>query len=286
MLSHASLIREREIMAVTNLSLENICKRIRLTLCQVSHQTKTPHLGSCLSSVELMTALYWQELNIFPEKPNHPQRDFFGLSKGHAASLLYTVLAYRGFFAIDELFEHGKTGSRFEEHPGVNAPDGCELVSGSLGHTLGQFAGMALAAKIQNKGNRFYVLMGDGELNEGTVWEAAMFAANRGLNNLVAIIDFNKWQGTGRSEEILHLEPLEQKWQAFGWHAIRINGHCIIEIEQALAKAREIEGRPVAIVADTVKGAGISFMEDDNNWHYRIPTAEEVNYVSKELGLA
>lgn len=273
-------------MAATISTLEDICKRIRLTLCQVSQQTKTPHLGSCLSSVELMTALYWNELNIYPENPNHHKRDYFGLSKGHAASLLYTILAYRGYFEVDELFNHGKTGSRFEEHPGINAPLGTELVSGSLGHALGQFTGMALAAKIQNKDNRFYVLMGDGELNEGTVWEAAMFAANQRLNNLVAIVDFNKWQGTGRSEEIFHLEPLEQKWQAFGWHAIRINGHNLEDIQQAFAQANDLNDKPVAIIADTIKGAGVSFMEDDNNWHYRIPTEEEVNVIKEELGLA
>lgn len=258
---------------------------IRYTLCEVSSKTKTPHLGSCLSGVELLTALYWHELNIDPNQPNKTDRDYFLLSKGHAASLLYTTLAYRGFFAIDDLLQHGKTGSSFEEHPGIHAPAGVENVSGSLGHALSLATGMALSCKIQQQANRFYVLMGDGELNEGTVWEAAMFAAGQRLNNLVAIIDFNKLQGTGQSCDIMHLEPLHEKWRAFGWHVIRIDGHDMAAIQQALVSARSIR-QPVCIIADTIKGKGISFMENDNNWHYRIPTAQELTVIQAELGLA
>ncbi len=269
----------------SSVSLAELCKKIRLTLCEVSQQTKTPHLGSCLSSVELLAALYWQELNIDPLNPNKVERDYFALSKGHAASLLYTVLAYRGYFPVKDLYQHGKTGSPFEEHPGVNAPAGVELVAGSLAHALGQFTGMALSAKIKGLSNRFYVLMGDGELNEGTIWEAAMFAAGQKLNNLVAIVDFNKWQGTGRSKDIMHMEPLEDKWTAFGWHSIRVNGHDLSQITEALEEAKTITDKPIVIIADTIKGAGVSFMEDDNNWHYRIPTEDEVIKIAQELAL-
>lgn len=264
---------------------KDIAAQIRYTLCQVSQRTRTPHLGSSLSCVDLLVSLYWQQLNIDPEQPNSPDRDYFLLGKGHAASAIYTTLAYRGFFPVDDLFEHGQTDSIFEEHPGVNSPSGIETVSGSLGHALSLASGMALSSKIQNKNNQFYVLMGDGEINEGTVWEAAMFAAGQGLNNLVAIIDFNKLQGTGESCEIMHLEPLEEKWKAFGWHTIRVNGHDHDALNTAFAQAKTWDG-PVCIVADTVKGKGISFMENDNNWHYRIPTEEEVLLAGEELGLA
>lgn len=262
--------------------LQKISAKMRHTLCDVSNKTKTPHLGSCLSCVDILTTLYWRILNIDATDPDMPERDYFLMSKGHAASALYTVLAYKGFFDIDALYEHGQDGSQFEEHPGVNAPAGVEVVSGSLGHALPLAAGMALSCLIQKKSNRFYVLMGDGELNEGSIWEAAMFAAGKGLSNLVAIVDFNKLQGTGRSCDIMHLEPLEEKWRAFGWHAVRLDGHDIDGLERALKEADTIE-KPVCIIADTVKGKGISFMEDDNNWHYRIPTEDEVQQAAVEL---
>ncbi|KZN47180.1 transketolase [Pseudoalteromonas luteoviolacea] len=266
------------------MNLETIAAKMRHTLCDVSSQTKTPHLGSCLSCVDILATLYWRVLNIDPNMPNASDRDYFLLGKGHAASALYTALAYRGFFDIQALYEHGQTGSQFEEHPGINAPSGVETVSGSLGHALSLAAGMALSTKLQQKENRFYVLMGDGELNEGTVWEAAMFAAGKKLDNLVAIVDFNKLQGTGESCDIMHLEPLEEKWRAFGWHTIRINGHDLNSLQNAFEQAKQ-QSQPVCIVADTIKGKGVSFMENDNNWHYRIPKADEVDMAKKELGL-
>ena len=266
-------------------TLESISAKVRYTLCDVSQKTKTPHLGSCLSSVDIVTALYWQVLNINPDQPNLSERDYFLLSKGHAASVLYTALAYRGFFDVAELYQHGSTGSQFEEHPGINAPAGVENVSGSLGHALSLACGMAVSTKLNGNDNRFYVLMGDGELNEGTVWEAAMFAAGKKLNNLVAIVDFNKLQGTGESCEIMHLEPLQDKWQAFGWHTIRVDGHCFTSLIAAFNEAKQ-QHQPVCIIADTVKGKSVSFMENDNNWHYRIPTEGEVALAKQELGLS
>ncbi|MFT2111653.1 transketolase [Marinomonas sp. 2405UD68-3] len=264
--------------------LIKISAKIRHTLCDISYTTKTPHLGSSLSCIDILTVLYWKILNINPNKANMDERDYFILSKGHAASALYTTLAYRGFFDIEDLYQHGQTDSVFEEHPGANSPKGVEAVSGSLGHALSLATGMALACKIKKQDNQFYVLMGDGELNEGTIWEAAMFAAGKKLNNIVAIIDFNKLQGTGISCEIMHLEPLEGKWAAFGWHTIRVDGHDIKALNAAFLEAKAIN-KPVCIVADTIKGKGISFMENDNNWHYRIPTQDEVEKAKQELGL-
>jgi len=267
------------------MTLNSIAAQIRYTLCDVSSQTKTPHLGSCLSCVDILTVLYWRTMHITPNNPANPERDYFLLGKGHAASALYTTLAYRDYFSPSALYEHGQTGSQFEEHPGIHAPAGVETVSGSLGHALSLATGMALSKQLQGAKNRFYVLMGDGEINEGTVWEAAMFAAGKRLSNLVAIVDFNKLQGTGESTEIMHLEPLEEKWRAFGWHTMRVDGHDLGALEQALEAAKSIQ-QPVCIVADTVKGKGVSFMENDNNWHYRIPTEEEVAQAKQELGIS
>lgn len=264
--------------------LQIISNKIRHTICEVSQQTGTPHLGSSLSCVDILTVLYWNVLNIDPKNATLSDRDYFLLSKGHASSALYTALAYKGFYDISELYEHGKTNSAFEEHAGKNAPPGVEVVSGSLGHSLSIAAGMALAANIKGEDNRFYVLMGDGELNEGTIWEAAMFAAGKELNNLVAIVDFNKLQGTGESCEIMHLEPLHEKWEAFGWQTYRVDGHDHNALQQAMEAARSAN-KPVCIIADTVKGKGVSFMENDNNWHYRIPTADEVDTAAEELGI-
>lgn len=265
-------------------ALAEVTRRVRHTLVQVSQQTKTPHLASCLSGVDLLTVLYGRHLHWSPELANHPQRDKFLLSKGHAASLLYTVLAYFGMFDITQLFEHGQTGSAFEEHPGIHAPTGVETVSGSLGHNLGIAVGMAKAAQLQRQSNRYFVLMGDGEMNEGSVWEAAMLAPALGVNNLVALVDVNGWQGTGRSKAISALEPLDEKWRSFGWDVQRIDGHDLHAIDTALANTFLAE-KPQAIIADTIKGKGVSFMEDDNNWHYRIPTVEEVARAAKELGI-
>jgi transketolase len=269
---------------MTDAQLAQISAQMRLTLCRVSQQTGTPHLACSLSCIDLLASLYWQVLHIDPDTPLMVERDYFLLSKGHAASALYTALAYRGFFEIEQLFEHGKDGSPLEEHPGVHAPAGVESVSGSLGHALSLAAGMAVACRIQQQDNQFYVLMGDGELNEGTIWEAAMFIGGHKLSQVTAIVDFNKWQGTGRSCDIMHLEPLEDKWKAFGWQVLRIDGHDLSAIYQAFSTAKTID-QPVCIIADTVKGSGISFMQDDNNWHYRIPTAEEVTLAAQELGL-
>jgi transketolase len=272
-------------MKIDKNDLESICRAVRYKLAEVSCKTGTPHLGSCLSAVELLVTLYWQYLRIEPSTLADPNRDYFLLGKGHAASLLYTVLAYRGFYEPQLLLEHGKDNSMFEEHPGMKAPPGVETPSGSLGHALSLATGMALTTKIKNMQNQFYVLVGDGELNEGTNWEAAMFAAKHKLDNLVLVVDFNKLQGTGRSCDIMELEFLDAKFSAFGWHVERINGHNLDEINTAYNSASSCTGKPSVIVADTLKGAGVSFMEDDNNWHYRIPTLEELDVIAQELNI-
>lgn len=259
--------------------------QIRAQLVEVSQRNKVPHLACALSSVEILFTLYFHIMNIRPNDPQWTERDRFLLGKGHAAAVLYSVLAAKGFFPKERVLELGENDSPFEEHPGKNGPPGVENISGSLGHALGLAVGMAKAAMITGMNQHFYVLVGDGELNEGTNWEAALFAPAHNLNNLTVIIDFNKLQGTGRSCDIMQLEDLSAKWRAFGWHTERIDGHDTEELRRVLSSENIHQCKPRAIVADTIKGRGISFMEDDNNWHYRIPTEDELNQVKLELGL-
>ena len=257
---------------------------LRQRLVTTSATAKIPHLGSCLSCVELLVALYWQELRIDPAQPEDPDRDRFLLSKGHGAPILFQVLAERGFFPLSRLEDFGKAGSVFHEHPPKPGYiPGIEAATGSLGHGLPMALGMALAARIQERPTRCYALLSDGECNEGSIWEAALLAASQKEHSLTAIIDFNKWQATGRSQEVMALDPLAAKWEAFGWHAQEIDGHDFVAIAAALAAARAETERPSVIVAHTVKGKGVSFMEDDNNWHYRTPNPEELAAALAEL---
>jgi transketolase len=260
---------------------------LRQRLVSTSAAAKIPHLGSCLSCVELLVALYWQELHVDPANPEDPDRDRFLLSKGHGAPILFQVLAERGFFPLERLDDFGKAGSVFHEHPPKPGYiPGIEAATGSLGHGLPMALGMALAARIQQRPSRCYALLSDGECNEGSIWEAALLAASQKVHTLTAIIDFNKWQATGRSQEVMALDPLAAKWEAFGWHAQEIDGHDLAAIAQALAAARAERERPSVIVAHTVKGKGVSFMEDNNNWHYRTPNPEELAAALAELEAA
>jgi transketolase len=264
--------------------LQATAQTLRKRLVTTSANAKIPHLGSCLSCVELLVQLYWQELRIAPLSPEDPDRDRFLLSKGHGAPILFQVLAEKGFFPLERLEDFGKPGSVFHEHPPKPGYiPGIEAATGSLGHGLPMALGMALAARIQNRPTRCYALLSDGECNEGSIWEAAMLAAAQKVHTLTAIIDFNKWQATGRSQEVMELDPLAAKWEAFGWQALEIDGHDFIAIDQALESARAETTRPSVIVAHTVKGKGISFMEDDNNWHYRTPNAQELAAALTEL---
>lgn len=267
--------------------LQRLASEIRARIIETSHRTSTPHLGSCLSCVDILVAVYFQTLRIDPARPQDPDRDRFILSKGHGAAALFQVLALRGFYPVKMLDTYGEDGGIFAEHPPT--PDhlpGIEAATGSLGHGMPMGLGMALAARIQNHAYNVIALLSDGECNEGSIWEAAMLAASQKVERLAVIIDFNKWQATGRSEEILALNPLAEKWRAFGWSAYEIDGHDMKTLVSHLSRVPDGSGRPVAIVAHTVKGKGVSFMEDDNNWHYRIPTAEEVVASKKELGVA
>ncbi len=265
-------------------AVDDLPRILRGALIGLSHAKGVPHLGSTLSCIDVMIAAYWRAMRIDPHKPSDPDRDRFILSKGHAAKALYVCLAYRGFFDTDLLQKLGEEGGPMAEHPGPNCLPGVEAATGSLGHGLPIGLGHALAARIQNRCYRVFVLMSDGECNEGSVWEAAMMASAQSLHNLTVIVDFNKWQATGRSEEVLSLAPLADKWRSFGWDTVEVDGHDVGAIESLLRESAEKQ--PRAIIAHTVKGKGVSFMEDDNNWHYRIPNANELAQAFIELGLS
>ena len=269
---------------ISTAELKATALRLRQRLVTTSANAKIPHLGSCLSCVELLVALYWRELRIDPAQPEDSARDRFLLSKGHGAPILFQVLAERGFFPLERLEDFGKAGSVFHEHPPKPGYiPGIEAATGSLGHGLPMALGMALAARIKQQPTRCYALLSDGECNEGSIWESAMLAAAQRVGTLTAIIDFNKWQATGRSQQVMALDPLAAKWEAFGWHAQEIDGHDFKAIRAALAAARADEHRPSVIVAHTVKGKGVSFMEDDNNWHYRTPNPGELEAALAEM---
>jgi transketolase len=264
-------------------NLTEIARRIRRELVQMSHAARAPHLGSCLSCVDILVAAYWSVLDVNPSQPNADGRDRLILSKGHGAAALYATLAHRGFFPLEDLAKFNQPGSNLPEQPSPGGAPGIEAATGSLGHGLSIGLGMALAARIKRLPYRVYVVLSDGECNEGSVWEAAMFAAAHQLSNVVAIVDFNRWQATGRSEEIMAISPLADKFEAFGWSACEVDGHDIDALAKAMLAAPNDQGKPTALIAQTVKGKGISFMEDDNNWHYRIPNQEELQAALDEL---
>ncbi|WP_320675960.1 transketolase [Prochlorococcus sp. MIT 1300] len=264
--------------------LRTLASIIRRRVIWTSSKAKIPHLGSCLSCIEILTTLYWSELNIDPKDPYNKSRDRFLLSKGHASPVLLQILSERGFFPKEELNGFGKNGSLFHEHPPKSGLiPGIEAATGSLGHGLPMALGMALSSKIADQKFRSYALLSDGECNEGSIWEAALLAAAQKTSQLTAIIDFNKWQATGRSQDIMALDPLAKKWDAFGWHALEVDGHNIGELLNCFELAKQETQKPSVIIAHTIKGKGISFMEDDNNWHYRTPNTEELELALKEL---
>ena len=263
--------------------LADVARSLRYQVVQMSHASGAPHLGSSLSCLDILVAAYWRTLRINPAAAGAPNRDRFILSKGHAAPALYTCLAARGFFPETWLDTFAVHGGQLAEQPAPNCAPGVELATGSLGHGLPVGCGLALAGRIKHLDYRTLVVMSDGECNEGSVWEAAMFAAGKSLGRLTVVIDYNKWQATGRSDEVLALASLRDKWAAFGWEASEVDGHDISALAEAIAPRGEATGRPRAIIAHTIKGKGISFMEDDNNWHYRIPDAAEVERAAQLL---
>jgi transketolase len=266
--------------------LEGLAREMRGRIIETSHRAEIPHLGSCLSCVDILTVLYFSILQIDPSHPRAEDRDRFILSKGHAAPALFQILAMRGFYSEKMLDTYGENGSVFAEHP--PAPDdlpGIEAATGSLGHGLPMALGMALSARILKKNYNVYAVLSDGECNEGSIWEAALFAAAQNMSNVCIVVDFNKWQATGRSCEVMALNSLSEKWNAFGWNTYEIDGHDIQALTQSLKKFPAENKKPTAIIAHTIKGKGVSFMEDDNNWHYCIPTAEQVLAAKQELFL-
>lgn len=265
--------------------LERLARELRARIIETSSRTSTPHLGSCLSCVDILVAAYFHTLRLDTADPRNPARDRFILSKGHGAAALFQVLATRGFYPEKMLETYGEDGGLFAEHPPT--PDhlaGIEAATGSLGHGMPMGLGMALAARMQGRTHNVVALVSDGECNEGSIWECAMLAAAQRVERFCAIVDFNKWQATGRSREVLALDPLVDKWRAFGWSACEADGHDMAGLVKLLSNVPDGSGKPVMIVAHTVKGKGVSFMEDDNNWHYRIPKPEEVVAAKKELG--
>ncbi|MGU9982512.1 transketolase [Phreatobacter sp. HK31-P] len=265
--------------------LRRIAAELRGSVVTMSHRAQAAHLASSLSCCDVLAAAYWHAARIDPARPDDPDRDRFILSKGHAAAGLYSALAFRGYFDRALLETYCQDGGMLAEHPPANMLPGVEAATGSLGHGLPIGVGIALAGRVNGRSHRVFVLLSDGENNEGSVWEAAMFAAGQHLENVCVVVDYNKWQATARSNETLMLAPLVDKWRAFGWDAQEIDGHDVEALARLMDNVPNGSGKPVALIAHTVKGKGVSFMEDDNNWHYRAPTAEEVEKARRELGL-
>ena len=265
--------------------LKELSRLLRFDIIALSHQARSAHVGSCLSCADILVATCHGGLRISPQTVSDPSRDRLVFSKGHCAAALYCALAQRGFYDREELFATFNRNGGLQEHPNLRAMPGVEIASGSLGHGLSLGLGMALASRISGIPFQVCVIMGDGECNEGSVWEAAMLAAVQKTSNLCVVVDANGWQATGRSSEIMELEPLTDKWRSFGWEPVETDGHdpdALRTILQNVGKS----SRPTAVIARTVKGKGVSFMEDDNNWHYRIPDEAEMLLVRKELGLS
>ncbi len=263
--------------------LEKISNKLRKRIVFTSSKARIPHLGSCLSCLDLLVFLYWRVLKLDTDNPYSETRDRFLLSKGHGAPGLFQVLAERGYFPLPKLDEFGKPGSFFHEHPPKpGLIPGIEAATGSLGHGLPMALGMAISEKIVNHSYRTYAMLSDGECNEGSIWESAMLASSLKVSKLTAIIDYNKWQATGRSKEIMNLEPLGEKWKTFGWDVQEINGHNFQEIDKSINLTLEQE-KPSLIIAHTIKGKGVSFMEDNNNWHYKTPNEIELENALLEL---
>lgn len=246
-------------------------------------RSKSSHVGSALSIVEILVVMYFKILKIDPHNPQDDDRDRFILSKGHASSALYATLSERGFFPEDFLDKYYMDGGILPGHLDRNTALGIEMSSGSLGHGLSIGAGMAIAAKHDNKKNKIYVLMSDGECDEGSVWEAAMLASHLKLDNLVAIVDYNKIQSFGRVKEVIDLEPFSDKWTSFGWAVKEVDGHDLSDLTDALESLPIEPGKPSIIIAHTVKGKGVSFMEDKLEWHYKSPTPEQYEVALKEI---
>ena len=257
---------------------------LRIEVVKMIHRAGSGHPGGSLSAAEIVTALYFHQLRIDPAHPDWPERDRFILSKGHAAPLLYAALAHRGFFPREELATLRQIDSRLQGHPDRLRTPGVEMTAGVLGHGLSIGVGLALAGRLDGASYRTYVLLGDGEIQAGVIWEGAMAAAKYQLDQLTAILDYNGVQLDGPVHEIMPLQPVADKWRAFDWHVIQIDGHNMGQILDALGEVQNIHGRPTIIVAHTTKGKGVSYMENRSAWHGRAPSDEELRIALAELG--
>jgi transketolase len=262
--------------------LEKIANELRIDIIRQLYRAGSGHPGGSLSAADIAAVLYFSEMNIDPQNPKLAGRDRFVLSKGHAAPLLYAVLAEKGYFPKDELNGLRKLGALLQGHPNMKVP-GVEMSTGSLGQGFSASVGMALASRMDG-GGRVYALLGDGELEEGLVWEAAMAAGHYKLDNLCVIVDFNGLQIDGRTDDVMRVAPIDEKFRSFGFHVVCIDGHSIREIADAFDTARSVKGKPTAIVARTVKGKGVSFMENEAGWHGKAPSEEEALKAMAELG--
>ncbi|MBO5609171.1 MAG: transketolase [Eubacterium sp.] len=263
--------------------LENIANEIRKGIVTAVHSAKSGHPGGSLSAADILTYLYYIEMNISPENPKDPDRDRFVLSKGHIAPALYSTLSHRGYFDVDDLKTLRHTGSYLQGHPDMKHIPGIDMSSGSLGQGLSAAVGMALAAKLDGKSYRVFAMCGDGEIEEGQIWEASMFAAFRKLDNLTVIVDNNNLQIDGAIDEVCSPYPIADKFEAFGFNVICIDGHDFDQIEKAFQDAKNVKDKPTAIIAKTVKGKGVSFMENQCGWHGKAPNDDEYETALKDL---
>lgn len=268
----------------TEHELAEIARKLRRHILKMLAEAGSGHPGGSLSAVEMITALYFKEMKVDPEDPTWKERDRFVLSKGHGCPALYAALAQKGFFPTSDLMTLRKLTSHLQGHPNSKSTPGVDASTGSLGQGLAQAVGMALSARLDNASWRVYCLLGDGELQEGMVWEAAMAAAHYRLDNLTALVDLNGLQIDGPCCQVMNAEPVEEKWKAFGWHTLAVDGHDLGQILAALTGARETLGRPTVIVAKTVKGRGVSFMENKAQWHGTTPDPQQLAQALSELG--
>ncbi len=266
-----------------NLQLAQKANEIRKSIIRSLHSAKSGHPGGSLSAADMVTFLYYEEMNISPDHPEDKNRDRFVLSKGHAAPVLYAVLAEKGYIPKEDLITLRKTGSYLQGHPDMKHTPGVDMSAGSLGQGISTAVGMALAGKMDHADYRVYTMLGDGEIEEGQVWEAAMFAGHRKLDNLVVIVDNNNLQIDGTVEQVCSPYPIDKKLEAFQFHVITIDGHDFDEIRKALSEARMTKGMPTAIVMNTIKGKGVSFMENEVKWHGAAPNDEQYAVAMEDL---
>lgn len=268
---------------MTNFELAKIANQVRKGILSSVHEAKAGHPGGSLSAADLYTFLYFEEMKVDPKNPDDPDRDRFVLSKGHTAPGLYAALAHKGFFPVEDLLKLRKLGSYLQGHPDMKSTPGVDMSSGSLGQGVSTAVGMALGAKMDGKDFRVYSLLGDGEIQEGQVWEAAMFAGARQLDNLVLIVDVNGLQIDGKIEDVCNPHPIDEKFKAFNFNVITIDGHSFDDMRDAFAKARAAKGQPTAIIMKTVKGKGVSFMENNADWHGKAPNDEQYEVAMADL---